>query len=544
MKKIFAIALVFSGAFLFASTVRAQNFIAITATVTDPNGIPYGNGTMSAVLTPGSPGGWTLGGQPYSGRVGPVTLDSAGKFTANFGNNSVILPAGTKWQITVNSNQGGIAPPFGTGAQTFTVIMTLNSTQDISTTLNAAAPKLTNFSGAGTGTIAGTVSAFHIPYASGPNTLADIIGSAVTGVTGAIALTAGADSTTPLSIAGHSATQSAPIQISGDPTASFDAFTQGFLTSPFDKQSTFRALNQSHNFFAGLGVVVQDNAFDTSVGGYQAFQAVFEANPTANVTTPISTSSSELYINNATGNFGAAATVAAQFNTAQIDSNVNVAGEVDGTLSTIQNNGTSNTIARAAAFHTTIGNAAGTTMTEADGFLSDVPASGTSGVGTWAGYHFKDAAGVGTNTYGVLIDPITAGATHWAIFNLTGKSRLNALSADTYSTVTNCAANGTAANPSVVSCAAASAGMFSCATAASTGTCQVNTTAVTANSEIFITQDQADGGAGQLNVTCNTGADLPAAAPILRAKSAGASFTINLGTVSVNPACFEYHIVN
>src|SRR5258708_13503993 len=91
MKKIFAIALVFSGAFLFASTVRAQNFIAITATVTDPTGIPYGNGTMSAVLTPGSPGGWTLGGHPHSGRVGPFTLTSPGTFTATFANTSITL---------------------------------------------------------------------------------------------------------------------------------------------------------------------------------------------------------------------------------------------------------------------------------------------------------------------------------------------------------------------------------------------------------------------------------------------------------------------
>jgi hypothetical protein len=77
--------------------------------------------------------------------------------------------------------------------------------------------------------------------------------------------------------------------------------------------------------------------------------------------------------------------------------------------------------------------------------------------------------------------------------------------------------------------------MFSCATAATTGTCQVNTTAVTANSEIFITQDAADGGAGQLNVTCNTALVTPAAKPILLSKNAGTSFTINLGTVSVNP---------
>ena len=111
-------------------------------------------------------------------------------------------------------------------------------------------------------------------------------------------------------------------------------------------------------------------------------------------------------------------------------------------------------------------------------------------------------------------------------------------------TTTNCAANGTAANPSVASCTAAAAGMFSCATNASTGTCTVNTTAVTANSEITITQNAADGGASQLNVTCNTGNVLSATAPILAAKVAATSFTINLGTVTTNPACFEYIIVN
>src|SRR5678816_1837305 len=40
----------------------------------------------------------------------------------------------------------------------------------------------------------------------------------------------------------------------------------------------------------------------------------------------------------------------------------------------------------------------------------------------------------------------------------------------TIATATNCAAAGTAANPSVVSCSSAKAGSFSCATNASTGT--------------------------------------------------------------------------
>lgn len=111
-------------------------------------------------------------------------------------------------------------------------------------------------------------------------------------------------------------------------------------------------------------------------------------------------------------------------------------------------------------------------------------------------------------------------------------------------TLANCIAVGTAANPSVASCGAASQGMFSCATNASTTTCQVNTSAVTANSNIQIIQDAADGGASQLNVTCNTALVTPAAKPILLSKNPGVSFTINLGTVATNPGCFEYSIVN
>lgn len=107
-----------------------------------------------------------------------------------------------------------------------------------------------------------------------------------------------------------------------------------------------------------------------------------------------------------------------------------------------------------------------------------------------------------------------------------------------------CRANGTAANPSVASCSTAAAGMFSCATNASGGTCQVNTTRITASSTVLITQDAADGGASQLNVTCNTASDLPTTTPILESKSAGVSFTINVGTISTNPACFEFLIVN
>lgn len=106
---------------------------------------------------------------------------------------------------------------------------------------------------------------------------------------------------------------------------------------------------------------------------------------------------------------------------------------------------------------------------------------------------------------------------------------------------TNCAAVGTAANPSVAACTAAPAGAFSCATAASGTTCQVNTTAVTANSVIIVQQVVSEG--TRLSVTCNTASVLPAT-PLLLSKSAGASFTLTMGTITTNPGCFDYWIIN
>ncbi len=109
-------------------------------------------------------------------------------------------------------------------------------------------------------------------------------------------------------------------------------------------------------------------------------------------------------------------------------------------------------------------------------------------------------------------------------------------------TSTKCAATGTAANPSVASCSAAPAGFFSCATNASTGTCTVNTTAVTANSVIQIQPDSSLGTA--LSVTCNTTADSGLTAPRVSARSAGTSFTITLGTFTSNPQCFSFLVIN
>ena len=117
-----------------------------------------------------------------------------------------------------------------------------------------------------------------------------------------------------------------------------------------------------------------------------------------------------------------------------------------------------------------------------------------------------------------------------------------ALSGATYATATECAAAGSGANPSLVACSAAAAGFFSCATNASTGTCVVSTTAVTANSVIQIQPDSTLGTA--LSVTCNTTADSGLTAPRVSARSAGTSFTITLGTFTTHPECFSYVIIN
>ncbi len=121
----------------------------------------------------------------------------------------------------------------------------------------------------------------------------------------------------------------------------------------------------------------------------------------------------------------------------------------------------------------------------------------------------------------------------------------NGLISNTFSTgaagAGNCGANGTAASPSVVTCGTQAAGTFSCATNASAATCTVNTTAVTANSDIFV-QEVSDANS-RLSITCNT-APTVVPAILLASKIAATSFTINMPTIAANPACFNYWIVN
>ncbi len=147
-----------------------------------------------------------------------------------------------------------------------------------------------------------------------------------------------------------------------------------------------------------------------------------------------------------------------------------------------------------------------------------------------------------TTSYLVNSTGISPNADNVKVLGVAGGNSYKNVSSYAYQTATNCAAVGTAANPSVASCGAASAGSFSCATNASTGTCTVNTTAVTANSEILIEGRNDTTTGTRLGVTCNTG--ITTAIPEISAVVAATSFTINLGTFTANPECFSYLIIN
>lgn len=117
-------------------------------------------------------------------------------------------------------------------------------------------------------------------------------------------------------------------------------------------------------------------------------------------------------------------------------------------------------------------------------------------------------------------------------WNNTGKI----LTIKNYATVTACAS---AAAPAV--CAAAPTGFVVIAAAATTVV--VNTSAVTANSQIMLTEDQSLGTA--LSVTCNTQALTTLGSPRVSARATATSFTIKIDVgPTTNPMCVAYTIIN
>lgn len=679
MRKIISIALVLAGAFLFAPAALAQ-FTTVTATVQDPNGIPYAGAVLNAVLVPSTGGGYTLSGQPYSGRIGPVTLDSSGKFTVNFGDVTLITPGSPQWQITISSAAATIGLPLGTGPQQFNytssgTTISGSSPVSLTTALNALAPKLTNFASGGSGTISCSISA-AVLFETAANTAGCAAGFTFSTPNLTIPVNGSYNiGTTPMlstppsgGTPGNNISVGGPSNMSAVTNTALNNLAVGsfvlntLTTGTADTAVGIGAMatsgtaatsdtaighNTMPNVTANLDTAVGDGALASLVSGANntavgagsggnttggsntlvGFQAglnltsggsnVIIGLPASTVTTGSSnvvigvsnlsgitaTASNQLDILDAiigTG-MGTPASSTVEFKgNLTVDGTctgcaaapafpVTVTGGVSGGVPYFNSTTQESASALLATNALVVGGGAGaapatgnadctyathtlacgaaalidfSAISAANGML--LPTSAGCGPGTNGGLCYSTANSSFTGKTGgvtaILLSSSSIIANNTVpksgsgsqsfytassiVDNGTTVTTTEPVNAGTYQTATNCKANGTAANPSIAACGSAASGMFSCATNASTGTCTVNTTRVTANSEIAITQNAADGGASQLNVTCNTGNVLSATAPILAAKVAATSFTINLGTVATNPACFEYIIVN
>ena len=141
----------------FAAPVFAQNPTIVSGTITDPNGVAWYPGTVTASLTPVTTNP-TANGQPINPNPGTNMTVKAqtnpnGSFTMSLFPNSAITPASTQWVFYVSTI--GAAQPGGVGPKNFTVTITISgSTQDVGATLTAAAPALLS-SGGGGGTNSG-----------------------------------------------------------------------------------------------------------------------------------------------------------------------------------------------------------------------------------------------------------------------------------------------------------------------------------------------------------------------------------------------------
>jgi len=136
---------------LLAALPAAAQFTSVTGTVTDPNGIPYAYGTISAtIISSGTP---TLNGFPYTPPSQPAGLNSLGSFVMQLADNTVLQPGGSQWKFTVCSGAGTVNPAIGKGSVCFTAgpITISGFSQSISATLNAAALALTVPIGGGGG---------------------------------------------------------------------------------------------------------------------------------------------------------------------------------------------------------------------------------------------------------------------------------------------------------------------------------------------------------------------------------------------------------
>jgi hypothetical protein len=635
-----------------AESARAQcsSYTQVTATVTDPNSVPYAGANLSVDLSSsgGAPTCTGSDGQqyPFTAHLQTV-LDSTGSFALQLPPNSIISPGGSQWKFTVSIV---VPPPVGRGNQTFTYSATIaGSSQSLSTALSALAPAILYGGGGGTpcittadsvqfnnagafgclpmtwdpvnlilslGSNAGMLFDGHSDASGANGMMSDIpmftesngqpvienpnfetgtywpvaASAVVPGWSHGAGTTLSYDTTSPeegstslivtttagqvLSEAWAAPDMFWPVTVGDTYTASIWAHGDGTLVPRLAEEfcttngvtcTTYTATGTSSTSWQQLTLTnaapsgrsnVSINIGPTSTAS--AGSTEFDALSITDVSHTIAPSGalSQYQLLEMVDGFhaqGFGPGIAGQVPTSQGTSayvSMQSPGLLDGnggtpvttTPYTIQCDSSSTIIDRA---HVVVFQSGAAAVT--------VPLSTATGCGGGMVFTAIDD-GAGTLTFsrsGSDVFSLYNGvnnidsATSFTIGN--GQSAtLNQGRAGVWEVRVNsanhCAAAGTAANPSVVSCGAGTSGFFSCATNASTGTCTVNTTAVTANSVIQVQPDSTLGTA--LSVTCNTSADTGVTAPRISARTAGTSFTITLGTFSTNPECFSYLVIN
>jgi hypothetical protein len=157
---------------LLPFSLFAQTPTIVTGTVTDINGLPYSNASVSAQLIPttASPTIIVNGIPAQIQGQQNASADVNGNFSMNLfcniagGGCSVIQQVGTQWQITVTTT--GTQPPFGKGPQACTATVTITgATQSLTATFSAcpAQTRTSSLSGLpGNGNVT-TVSSGNLP---------------------------------------------------------------------------------------------------------------------------------------------------------------------------------------------------------------------------------------------------------------------------------------------------------------------------------------------------------------------------------------------
>jgi hypothetical protein len=144
-------------------------------------------------------------------------------------------------------------------------------------------------------------------------------------------------------------------------------------------------------------------------------------------------------------------------------------------------------------------------------------------IGDGASALASNTAVIGSNITDVYFGDATATAT---------------IHGEKFSTATNCASSG---SPAV--CGSSAAGSVVIPTGTTSSTLTVNTTAVTANSQIVFYPDDSLG--TRLSTTCNSTLATLVGGSFISARTPGTSFTITFnGTIVTNGVCGSYTIIN